>query len=95
VFLDGVFKSLWLVKLPVAIEQDHPEKLFPLLRFHTDKDLTGWTSLAVYLEKASPDQKQIYYFLGEDPSAVQSNPRRAAMVHLGKAVRLPRDGPAD
>ncbi|MEA3326256.1 MAG: molecular chaperone HtpG [Chloroflexota bacterium] len=77
------YEKLWEMygahlKEGVAIEQDHPEKLFPLLRFHTDKDLTGWTSLDVYLEKASPDQKQIYYFLGEDPSAVRFSPHMDA-----------------
>jgi len=63
-----------LLKEGVAIEQDQPEKLFPLLRFHTDKDLTGWSSLAEYLERAVPDQKEIYYFLGEDASAVRFSP---------------------
>jgi len=63
-----------LLKEGVAIEQDQPEKLFPLLRFHTDKDLTGWSSLAEYLERAIPEQKEIYYFLGEDASAVRFSP---------------------
>jgi len=62
------------LKEGVAIEQEHTEKLFPLLRFHTDKDLTGWSSLSAYLERATPDQKQIYYFLGEDPGAVRFSP---------------------
>jgi len=77
------YEKLWEIygahlKEGVAIEQDDTEKLFPLLRFHTDKDLTGWTSLAAYLERAKPDQKQIYYFLGEDPSAVRFSPHMDA-----------------
>ncbi|NLN71010.1 MAG: molecular chaperone HtpG [Chloroflexi bacterium] len=67
-----------LLKEGVAIEQDGPEKLFPLLRFHTDKDPTGWTSLEDYLDRAKPDQKEIYYFLGEDPSAVRYSPHMEA-----------------
>lgn len=63
-----------LLKEGVAIEQDTPEKLFPLLRFHTNKDLTGWSSLAEYLERAAPEQKEIFYFLGEDASAVRFSP---------------------
>jgi molecular chaperone HtpG len=62
------------LKEGVAIEQDQPEKLFPLLRFHTNKDLSGWTSLDDYLERASSEQKEVYYFLGEDPSAVKFSP---------------------
>lgn len=62
------------LKEGVAIEQKEPEKLFPLLRFHTNKDLTGWTSLDAYLERAAPDQDKIYYFLGDDPGAVRFSP---------------------
>jgi molecular chaperone HtpG len=62
------------LKEGVAVEQDHPEKIFPLLRFHTSKDLTGWTSLDEYIERSGSDQKEIYYFLGEDPNAVKYSP---------------------
>ena len=77
------YEKLWEIygahlKEGVAIEQDNTEKLFPLLRFHTDKDLTGWTSLAAYLERAKTDQERIYYFLGEDPSAVRFSPHMDA-----------------
>jgi molecular chaperone HtpG len=62
------------LKEGVAVEQDHPEKIFPLLRFHTSKDLKGWTSLDEYIERSGSDQKEIYYFLGEDPNAVKYSP---------------------
>ncbi len=62
------------LKEGVAIEQDQPEKLFPLLRFHTDLDLEGWSSLDEYLDRADPDQEKIYYFLGDDPAAVRYSP---------------------
>ncbi|KUK92834.1 MAG: Chaperone protein HtpG [Anaerolineaceae bacterium 46_22] len=62
------------LKEGVAVEQDHPEKIFPLLRFHTSKDLAGWTSLDEYIERCGVDQKKIYYFLGEDPNAVKYSP---------------------
>jgi len=67
-----------LIKEGVAIEQDEPEKLFPLLRFHTDQDQKGWTSLEDYIKRAKPEQKEIYYFLGEDPSAVRFSPHMDA-----------------
>lgn len=66
------------LKEGVAVEQDEPEKLFPLLRFHTDRDLEGWSSLEDYLERADPDQEKIYYFLGDDPSAVRYSPHMDA-----------------
>jgi len=62
------------IKEGVAVEQDDPEKLFPLLRFHTSKDLKGWSSLDEVIERANPEQKELYYFLGEDPSAVRYSP---------------------
>ena len=66
------------LKEGVAVEQDEPEKLFPLLRFHTDRDLEGWSSLDDYLERAETDQEKIYYFLGDDPSAVRYSPHMDA-----------------
>lgn len=77
------FKTFWetystRIKEGVAVEQDSPEKLFPLLRFHTSKDISGWHSLEEYLEQAGPDQKEIYYFLGDDPSAVRFSPHMDA-----------------
>ena len=73
------FAEFWKVyggrlKEGVAVEPDDPEKLFPLLRFHTDQDPEGWTSLDAYIERAGEDRKEIYYFLGEDPSAVRFSP---------------------
>jgi molecular chaperone HtpG len=66
------------LKEGVAIEQDEPEQLFHLLRFHTSKDLTGWSSLDDLLERSDGDQEEIYYFLGDDPSAVRYSPHMDA-----------------
>ncbi len=62
------------LKEGVAIEQDEPERLYPLLRFHTSKDLAGWSSLDDLLERTEEDQEEIYYFLGDDLSAVRYSP---------------------
>ncbi len=75
----GDYAAFWetygqYLKEGVAVEQDHPEKIFPLLRFHTSKDLKGWISLDEYIERSGSDQKEIYYFLGEDPNAVKYSP---------------------
>jgi len=79
------------IKEGVAIEQNEPEKLFPLLRFHTDKDLAGWTSLDEYLERAEEDQDKIYYFLGEDPKAVRFSPHMEAFRKAGIEVLVMTD----
>ncbi len=79
------------VKEGVAIEQDDPEKLFPLLRFHTDQDLTGWYSLAEYIEKVGEDHESIYYFLGEEPSAVRYSPHMEAFRKAGIPVLVLTD----
>lgn len=79
------------LKEGVAIEQNEPEKLFPFLRFHTDKDLVGWTSLDEYLERAEEDQDKIYYFLGEDPNAVHFSPHMEAFRKAGIEVLVMTD----
>ncbi len=66
------------LKEGVAIDQDQPEKLFPLLRFHTNQDLEGWHSLDDYLSRADQDQEAIYYILGEYPSAARFSPHMEA-----------------
>lgn len=85
------YQTFWetyggLLKEGVAIEQDAPEKLFPLLRFHTDQDPAGWSSLDDYLERADSEQKEIYYFLGDDPSAVRFSPHMDAFRAAGIEV---------
>lgn len=66
------------IKEGIAVEQDHPEKLFPLLRFHTSQDLEGWSSLSDYTERAGEAHKEIYYFLGQDPNAIRFSPHMEA-----------------
>jgi molecular chaperone HtpG len=61
------------------------------LRFHTDKDLIGWTSLEDYLERAGEDQENIYYFLGEDPKAVRFSPHMEAFRKAGIEVLVMTD----
>ncbi|HPX95220.1 MAG TPA: molecular chaperone HtpG [Brevefilum fermentans] len=79
------------IKEGVAIEQDEPEKLFPLLRFHTDRDPSGWSSLEDVLARAKPGQKEIYYFLGEDASAVRYSPHMDVFRSAGIEVLVLAD----
>jgi molecular chaperone HtpG len=60
-------------KQGVATEQNEPEKLYPLLRFHTTKHMDTWSSLDDYVARMKADQEDIYYIMGSDKrSAIRS-----------------------
>jgi len=60
-------------KQGVATEQNEPEKLYPLLRFHTTKHMDTWSSLDDYVARMNADQEDIYYIMGSDKrSAIRS-----------------------
>jgi molecular chaperone HtpG len=62
------------IKEGVAIEQDKPEALYPLLRFHTTNSMDQWSSLDDYIGRMKSDQKDIYYILGDDERSVIYSP---------------------
>ncbi len=61
-------------KQGVAIEQNEPEKLYPLLRFRTTKNPDSWSSLDDYIERMQTDQKEIYFIMGNDERSVIHSP---------------------
>ncbi len=62
------------IKEGVAIEQVEPESLYTLLRFHTTDHLDQWSSIDDYLARMKPEQKDIYYILGDDERSVVYSP---------------------
>ncbi len=61
------------IKQGVAIEQNEPEALYPLLRFHTTEHPERWSSLDEYVDRMKPEQEKIYYLLADDErSAIHS-----------------------
>jgi molecular chaperone HtpG len=62
------------IKEGVAIEQAEPESLYPLLRFHTTKITDQWSSLDDYISRMKPEQKDIYYILGDEEHSVVYSP---------------------
>lgn len=62
------------IKEGVVIEQSEPESLYPLLRFHTTSSIDKWISLDEYIDRMKPDQKEIYYILGDDEQSVIYSP---------------------
>jgi len=61
-------------KQGVAIEQNEPEKLYPLLRFRTTTNPDSWSSLDDYIERMQTDQKEIYFIMGNDERSVIHSP---------------------
>jgi molecular chaperone HtpG len=73
------YTKFWLgfgqyIKQGVATEAADAEALFPLLRFKTLKNPSGWSSLDDYLQGMKADQKAIYYILGDDERSLMHSP---------------------
>jgi molecular chaperone HtpG len=62
------------LKQGVALEPNEPEQLFPLLRFHTTAAPDTWWSLDDYVAAMKPEQKDIYYLIGDDDRSALHSP---------------------
>jgi molecular chaperone HtpG len=58
------------IKQGVAIEQNQPEELYPLLRFKTITQPGSWVSLDEVVQDMKADQKEIFYIMGDDERSV-------------------------
>jgi molecular chaperone HtpG len=76
------------IKEGVAIEQTEPETLYPLLRFHTANFINTWSSLDDYIGRMKPDQKDIYYILGDDERSIIYSPHLDIIKKYGFDVLL-------
>jgi molecular chaperone HtpG len=79
------------IKEGVAIEQTEPESLYPLLRFHTTSSTDHWSSLDDYLGRIKPEQKEIFYILGDDERSVVYSPHLDILKKHGLEVLLLTD----
>lgn len=79
------------IKQGIAIEQNEPEGLYPLLRFHTTTQPEHWSSLDEYVKEMKPDQKHIYYILGDDDHSVIYSPHLDVVRRYGYSVLLLTD----
>jgi molecular chaperone HtpG len=87
------FTTFWeqfgrFIKEGIAIEQTEPESLYPLLRFHTNTSPNQWSSLDEYIGRLKPDQKDIYYILGDDEHSVVYSPHLDIFKKHGFEVLL-------
>ena len=76
------------IKEGVATDREAVDQLSPLLRFPTLNNPTGLTSLDAYIEALKPEQKKIYYLLGEDERAAARSPHLDLFRHQGVDVLL-------
>jgi molecular chaperone HtpG len=72
-------------------DRDSLETLPPLLRYHTLKHPDSLVSLDEYLQDLQPDQKKIYYILGDDDHSVIHSPHLDIFRHSGVDVLLMTD----
>ena len=62
------------IKQGIASNQPEEQKLHSLLRFKTSTHTNEWSSLEDYIQRLKPDQKSIYYIVGEDPKSILRSP---------------------
>lgn len=65
-----------VLKLGVNLDFTNRDKIVKLLRFETTKTQAGQLiGLDEYINRMKPNQKDIYYLLGENRAAVEKNPK--------------------
>ena len=76
------------LKQGVAMAPLEADPLQPLLRFKTNLHPEAWSSLEDYVGRMKPDQKDIYYIVGEDPKSVLRSPHLDYFQSQGTEVLL-------
>lgn len=87
------YRTFWqqfggFIKEGVATDPTSKESLLPLLRFHSTQAAGAdeWVALSDYVQRMRPDQKAIYYILGEDLTSVQRSPHLDPLRQAGFEV---------
>ncbi len=76
------------LKQGVAMAPLEADPLQPLLRFKTNLHPEAWSSLEDYVGRMKPDQKDLYYIVGEDPKSVLRSPHLDYFQSQGTEVLL-------
>jgi molecular chaperone HtpG len=76
------------LKQGVAMAPAEADSLYPLLRFKTNLKHESWSSLEQYVGQMQPDQKAIYYIVGEGPKSVLRSPHLDYFQAQGTQVLL-------
>jgi HSP90 family molecular chaperone len=76
------------LKQGVATSPTDVDNLAPLLRFKTNLHPDAWSSLEDYIGRMQPDQKLIYFIVGEDPKSILRSPHLDYFQSQGTEVLL-------
>ena len=76
------------LKQGIAANPMGEESIHPLLRFKTNLSPETWSSLEDYVRRMKPDQKVIYYIVGDDPRSVLRSPHLDYFQSQGAEVIL-------
>jgi molecular chaperone HtpG len=76
------------LKQGVATSLADVDALAPLLRFKTNTAPEAWSSLEDYIGRMKPEQKVIYYIVGEDPKSILRSPHLDYFQSQGTEVLL-------
>jgi molecular chaperone HtpG len=87
------YKEFWqefgvYLKQGVAMSPLEVDPLLPLLRFKTNLQPETWSSLPDDVARMKPDQKDVYYIVGEDPRSVLRSPHLDYFQSQGTEVLL-------
>jgi molecular chaperone HtpG len=76
------------LKQGVATSTADAENIYPLLRFKTNLHAETWSSLEDYIGRMQPEQKVIYFIIGDDPRSVLRSPHLDYFQTQGAEVLL-------
>jgi molecular chaperone HtpG len=76
------------LKQGVATSPADADSITPLLRFKTNLQPESWSSLDDYVGRMKPDQKLIYFIVGEDPRSILRSPHLDYFQSQGTEVLL-------
>jgi len=85
------YRTFWrafgrILKEGLVVSSEHRERLIPLLLFSSSNEADALTSLAEYVERMKPDQKEIFYLTGESRRVLEGSPHLEAFAERGYEV---------
>lgn len=76
------------LKQGVATSPMEAESIYPLLRFKTNLHPETWSSLEDYVGRMKPEEKAIYFIVGDDPKSILRSPHLDYFQAQGTEVLL-------